>query len=51
MAWGVGRRRDGMLSFAAGIGGKSRERDYMGSALSANSLSCAGAPSRQAGRR
>ena len=41
MAGGVGGRRDVMLSFASGIGGKSGERAYVGGTLSANPLSCA----------
>ena len=41
MAGGVGGRRDVMLSFASGIGGKSGERAYIGGTLSANPLSCA----------
>ena len=41
MAGGVGGRRDVMMSFAAGIGGKSGERAYVGGTLSANPLSCA----------
>ena len=41
MAGGVGGRRDVMASFAAGIGGKSGERAYVGGTLSANPLSCA----------
>src|SRR5450830_428244 len=40
MAGGVGGRRDVMLSFASGIGGKSGERAYVGGTLSANPLSC-----------
>ncbi len=41
MAGGVGGRRDVMMSFASGIGGKSGERAYVGGTLSANPLSCA----------
>ncbi len=41
MAGGVGGRRDVMLGFASGIGGKSGERAYVGGTLSANPLSCA----------
>jgi len=41
MAGGVGGRRDVMLRFASGIGGKSGERAYVGGTLSANPLSCA----------
>jgi glutamate-1-semialdehyde 2,1-aminomutase len=41
MAGGVGGRRDVMLSFASGIGGKSGERAYVGGTLIANPLSCA----------
>ena len=41
MAGGVGGRSDVMMSFAAGIGGKSGERAYVGGTLSANPLSCA----------
>ena len=41
MAGGVGGRRDVMMSFASGIGGKSGERAYIGGTLSANPLSCA----------
>jgi glutamate-1-semialdehyde aminotransferase/ribulose-5-phosphate 4-epimerase/fuculose-1-phosphate aldolase len=41
MAGGVGGRREVMLGFASGIGGKSGERAYVGGTLSANPLSCA----------
>jgi glutamate-1-semialdehyde aminotransferase len=41
MAGGVGGRRDVVMRFAAGIGGKSGERAYVGGTLSANPLSCA----------
>lgn len=41
MAGGVGGRRDVMMGFASGIGGKSGERAYVGGTLSANPLSCA----------
>jgi glutamate-1-semialdehyde aminotransferase len=41
MAGGVGGRREIMLGFASGIGGKSGERAYVGGTLSANPLSCA----------
>ena len=37
MAGGVGGRRDVMMSFAAGIGGKSGERAYVGGTLSGQS--------------
>jgi len=41
MAGGVGGRADVIMSFAAGIGGKTGERAYIGGTLSANPLSCA----------
>jgi glutamate-1-semialdehyde 2,1-aminomutase len=41
MAGGVGGRADVMARFAAGIGGKTGERAYVGGTLSANPLSCA----------
>ncbi len=40
MAGGVGGRADVVMRFAAGIGGKSGERAYIGGTLSANPLSC-----------
>jgi glutamate-1-semialdehyde 2,1-aminomutase len=40
MAGGVGGRADVIMSFAAGIGGKTGERAYIGGTLSANPLSC-----------
>jgi glutamate-1-semialdehyde 2,1-aminomutase len=40
MAGGVGGRREVIMSFAAGIGGKTGERAYVGGTLSANPLSC-----------
>jgi glutamate-1-semialdehyde aminotransferase len=40
MAGGVGGRADVIMSFAAGIGGGSGERAYIGGTLSANPLSC-----------
>jgi glutamate-1-semialdehyde 2,1-aminomutase len=41
MAGGVGGRRDVIMRLAAGIGGKTGERAYVGGTLSANPLSCA----------
>jgi glutamate-1-semialdehyde 2,1-aminomutase len=41
MAGGVGGRADVIQSFAAGIGGGTAERAYVGGTLSANPLSCA----------
>jgi glutamate-1-semialdehyde aminotransferase len=41
MAGGVGGRAEVMARFAAGIGGKTGERAYVGGTLSANPLSCA----------
>src|SRR5260221_5436885 len=41
MAGGVGGRKDVMMRLAAGIGGKTGERAYVGGTLSANPLSCA----------
>ncbi|MDD5648002.1 MAG: aminotransferase class III-fold pyridoxal phosphate-dependent enzyme [Dehalococcoidia bacterium] len=41
MAGGVGGRADIIQCFAAGIGGASAERAYVGGTLSANPLSCA----------
>ena len=41
MAGGVGGRREIVERFAAGIGGKSGARAYVGGTLSANPLSCA----------
>lgn len=41
MAGGVGGRKDVMLHFAAGIGGGTGERAYIGGTLSANPMSCA----------
>lgn len=40
MAGGVGGRRDIMMRFAAGIGGSTGERAYIGGTLSANPMSC-----------
>jgi len=40
MAGGVGGRRDVMMRFAAGLGGGTGERAYVGGTLSANPLSC-----------
>jgi glutamate-1-semialdehyde aminotransferase len=40
MAGGVGGRADIIQCFAAGIGGKTGERAYIGGTLSANPLSC-----------
>ena len=40
MAGGVGGRREVMMCFAAGIGGATGERAYIGGTLSANPLSC-----------
>ncbi len=40
MAGGVGGRADVIMRFAAGIGGKTGERAYIGGTLSANPLSC-----------
>lgn len=40
MAGGVGGRADVIGTFAAGIGGKTGERAYIGGTLSANPLSC-----------
>jgi glutamate-1-semialdehyde 2,1-aminomutase len=40
MAGGVGGRTDVMMRFAAGLGGKTGERAYIGGTLSANPLSC-----------
>jgi glutamate-1-semialdehyde aminotransferase len=40
MAGGVGGRADVVMSFAAGLGGKTGERAYIGGTLSANPLSC-----------
>lgn len=40
MAGGVGGRREVMACFAAGIGGGTGERAYIGGTLSANPLSC-----------
>ena len=40
MAGGVGGRADVVGCFAAGIGGKTGERAYIGGTLSANPLSC-----------
>ena len=41
MAGGVGGRKDVIMRFAAGLGGKAGERTYIGGTLSANPLSCA----------
>jgi glutamate-1-semialdehyde 2,1-aminomutase len=41
MAGGIGGRRDVMMRLAAGLGGKTGERAYVGGTLSANPLSCA----------
>jgi glutamate-1-semialdehyde 2,1-aminomutase len=41
MAGGVGGRKDVILRFASGLGGKTGERAYIGGTLSANPLSCA----------
>jgi glutamate-1-semialdehyde 2,1-aminomutase len=41
MAGGVGGRKDVMSRFAAGLGGKTGERVYIGGTLAANPLSCA----------
>jgi glutamate-1-semialdehyde aminotransferase len=41
MAGGVGGRADVIQCFAAGIGGGTAERAYVGGTLSANPLSCA----------
>jgi glutamate-1-semialdehyde aminotransferase len=40
MAGGVGGKADVIMRFAAGIGGKTGERAYIGGTLSANPLSC-----------
>jgi glutamate-1-semialdehyde 2,1-aminomutase len=40
MAGGVGGRADVIMTFAAGIGGATGERAYIGGTLSANPLSC-----------
>ncbi|MEW6401412.1 MAG: aminotransferase class III-fold pyridoxal phosphate-dependent enzyme [Chloroflexota bacterium] len=40
MAGGVGGRADVVMRFAAGLGGKTGERAYIGGTLSANPLSC-----------
>lgn len=40
MAGGVGGRKDVIMRFAAGLGGKTGERAYIGGTLSANPLSC-----------
>jgi glutamate-1-semialdehyde 2,1-aminomutase len=40
MAGGIGGRREVMMRLAAGIGGKTGERAYVGGTLSANPLSC-----------
>jgi glutamate-1-semialdehyde 2,1-aminomutase len=40
MAGGVGGRKDVIQRFAAGLGGKTGERAYIGGTLSANPLSC-----------
>jgi glutamate-1-semialdehyde 2,1-aminomutase len=41
MAGGVGGRKDVILRLAAGLGGKTGQRAYIGGTLSANPLSCA----------
>jgi glutamate-1-semialdehyde 2,1-aminomutase len=41
MAGGIGGRRDVIMRLAAGLGGKTGERAYVGGTLSANPLSCA----------
>jgi glutamate-1-semialdehyde 2,1-aminomutase len=41
MAGGVGGRKEVMMRLAAGLGGKTGERAYVGGTLSANPLSCA----------
>jgi len=41
MAGGVGGRKDVIMRMAAGLGGKTGQRAYVGGTLSANPLSCA----------
>jgi len=41
MAGGVGGRKDVIMCLAAGLGGKTGQRAYIGGTLSANPLSCA----------
>jgi glutamate-1-semialdehyde 2,1-aminomutase len=41
MAGGIGGRKDVMMRLAAGLGGKTGARAYVGGTLSANPLSCA----------